>query len=158
MATAEANTTLDSLMDHLELEKLINTYHWRADQFDWQGWSECFTEDAVFDLPNYHGLLTGRKQIHDVCKNSMDLVCKVMQHVIVNLDFELTGKDMATGRGNLIFIGLPNPAKQTQNYQAGGRYSWEFRRMPDGWRICRARLDFLWNNGKDNESVFSPRS
>ncbi len=156
MTAKETRVTLDSLLDHLELEKLINMYQWRADEFDWAGWSECFTEDAVFDMPNYQGLLTGRKQIHDVCKASMDLACKVMQHLIVNVDFELTGKDTATGRANLIFIGLPDPDQQTQSYQSGGRYHWKFRRTTDGWRICRGRLDFLWNNGKDEESLLSP--
>ena len=142
------------LDDQLQLRKLINTYHWRADHHDWEGWSQTFTEDAVFDLPNSFGLLNGRKEIHDVCKGNMAHIYKIMQHIMVNLDFEITGPDSATGHANLIFTALADPSKPTQFVQSGGRYNWEFKRTPAGWRIHRARLDFLWNNGGDKEAVF----
>ena len=143
--------------DNLLLEKLINTYHWRADHFDWKGWSETFTEDAEFDLPNSFGMLKTRKQIHDVCKGNMDHVYKVMQHIMVNLDFEVTGADSATGHGNLIFTGISNPDQPSQFVQSGGRYKWEFRRTNDGWQICKAHLIFIWNNGGDKESVLTAK-
>jgi SnoaL-like domain len=146
--------TIEQLDDQLQLQKLMNTYGWRADQLDWKGWSQTFTEDAVFDLPNSFGLLKGRKQIHDVCKGNMAHVYKIMQHIMVNLDFEITGPNSATGRGNLIFSGVADPAVPTQFVQSGGRYNWKFKRTKAGWRIHRARLDFLWNNGGDKESVF----
>jgi hypothetical protein len=153
MSTKDSSKA-DHLEDQLELQKLINTYHWRADHHEWESWSHTFTEDAVYDLPNSFGLLKSRQEIHDVCKANMAQIYKIMQHIIVNLDFEITGPDSATGHGNLIFTALADPAQPTEFIQSGGRYNWEFKRTKAGWRIHRARLDFLWNNGGDKESVF----
>ena len=148
---------LTYLEDQLQLRKLINVYHWRADHFDWQGWSETFTEDAVFDLPNSFGLLRGRKEIRDVCKGNMAHVYKIMQHIMVNLDFEVTGHDTATGHANLIFSGVADLNKPTEYVQSGGRYNWEFLRTKEGWRISKAHLVFLWSNGGDKESVLTAK-
>lgn len=150
--------TVEQLSDHLQLEKLINTYHWRADSLDWVGWSETFTEDAVFNLPNSFGLLKGRKEILEVCRGNMAHVYKIMQHIMINLDFELTGADSATGHANLIFTGVADPSEPTQYVQSGGRYVWEFRRTAAGWRIHKAHLDFIWNNGGDKESVLKSKA
>ena len=155
MLNEDANVTPARLQDYVLLEKLINDYHWRADQFDWVGWANSFTDDAVFELPSTFGKLCSRQEIHDVCKGNMDHVYSTMQHVIVNLDFDVTGPDTATGHGNLLFTAVPDAAKLHQYYQAGGRYLWNFRRTASGWRICHARLDFLWNNGGDQAAVFA---
>jgi hypothetical protein len=45
----------------------------------------------VLDLPNSFGLLTGRKETHDVCKGNMDHI-----YDMVNLYFEITGPDSGT--------------------------------------------------------------
>ena len=140
------------------LKKLIDTYHWRADHFDWQGWSECFTEDAEFEFPGAFGTMCGRKNIHDICKSNMDHVYGEMQHVMVNLDFDLTGPNTATGHGNLIFTAIPDPLKQSVNFMSGGRYNWEFKRTDDGWLIAKAHLVFLWTAGQDQEDVFNANS
>jgi len=147
---------LKRLEDEAGLKKLINTYHKRADAFDWAGWAETFTEDAVFLLPNSFGTLRGRQTIHDVCKGNMDHVYDVFQHIMINLDFEVDGSDTATGTANLIFTGLVDRAAQTKYYQSGGRYKWTFKRTPQGWRIAHAWLEFIWNNGADADQVFKP--
>ena len=144
--------------DCAQLSKLINTYHWRADHFDWEGWADSFTEDAIFDLPATFGLMRGRQQIHDICKGNMDHVYDTMQHVMVNLDFDIIDANNATGHGNLLFTAVPEATKPHQFYQAGGRYNWKFRRTQSGWRICEARLDFLWNNGGDQSDVFASKN
>lgn len=131
--------------DRRLLETLINTYHWRVDHFDWAGWGECFTEDAVFDMPDSFGRMAGRVEIRDTCRDNTGGAYKALQHVIVNLALEFTGPDTANGHGNLLFTAVPDPARPANYHQAGGRYTWEFRRTADGWRISRARLDLLWN-------------
>lgn len=128
------------------LESLINTYQWRVDRFDWAGWADCFTEDAVFDMPDSYGRMSGREAIRDTCRANTGGTYKALQHIIVNLAFEFTGADTASGRGNLLFTAVPDPARPANYHQAGGRYAWEFRRTAQGWRIARARLDLLWNN------------
>jgi ketosteroid isomerase-like protein len=154
MAT-ELEARLQELEDQLALTKLINSYHRRADAFDWEAWADCFTEDAEFDFANEFGTMCGRRVIHDVCKSNMDHVYEVMQHVMVNLDFEVTGADTAIGHGNLIFTALPHADQPHLNFQSGGRYDWEFKRTLDGWRIAKAHLDFIWSQGENVGAVFS---
>jgi hypothetical protein len=128
--TTDIEKRLNELEDQLALRKLINSYHWRADHFDWSAWADCFTEDAEFDFSGEFGVMCGRQAIHDICKDNMDHVYGEMQHVIVNLDFEVTGENTAAGHGNLIFAA-------------------------QGWRISRARLDSLWTRGENAGDVFS---
>lgn len=145
------------LEDESALRKLINTYHKRADAFEWEAWAACFTDDAVFVLAGTFGTLHGRQQILEVCKGQMDHIYQVHQHIMVNLDFDIDGGDSAGGTGNLIFTALADAGDQARYYQAGGRYQWKFRRTGQGWRIAEARLDFLWNNGADEDAVFADR-
>lgn len=151
-----------SVIERLEVEsdvkKLMNTYCSLADQFRWEEWAECFCEDTVFDIPNAFGNLKGRKEILATCKGNMDHIYAEMQHYIVNVSVDVLSKDKATATGNLIFVGIPDAAKPTQYYQSGGRYQWEFTKGEEGWRISRAVLNFLWNNGQDSDSVFDAAS
>jgi hypothetical protein len=43
----------------------------------------------------------------------------------------------------LIFTALSGESKPTNFVQSGGRYNCKFKRTKAGWRIHRARLDFL---------------
>ena len=137
-----------------QLTKLIATYHQRADAFDWEGWAETFVEDAEFTFEHGFGLMKGKQGILDICKSSMDPYYDLMQHIMINLDFELTGPDTATGKANLIFTATFDETKRDQYYQAGGIYRWTFRKAADGWRIASAYLDFIWNKGNDSDAVF----
>lgn len=156
--STETEARLQRLEDDLALHALINNYHWQADAFNWAAWADCFTEDAEFDFSAEFGTMRGRQQIHDTCKGNMDHVYAVMQHVMVNLAFELTGADTARGHGNLIFTALPDSARPEQNFQSGGRYNWEFARTPQGWRIAKAKLEFIWTRGDNVGAVFSGKS
>ena len=142
--------------DELALKKLINTYHKRADAFDWVGWSETLTEDSLFEFVGGFGNMSGRRMIHDICKAQMDPVYDDFQHYMVNLDFEIDGSDTATGTGNIIFVAVEGGAKPTEIYMAGGRYNWKFVRTSDGWRIKQTLLQWVWNNGQDKAGVFTP--
>lgn len=155
MNSESLESRLQRIEDDRALTKLINTYHKRADAFDWNGWAETFTEDAVFEFAGGFGRMCGRKDIHDKCKGAMDHVYNVMQHIMVNLDFEVTG-DRATGTGNLIFVGIGDEHQPAAFYMAGGRYRWAFLRTQEGWKIADAFLEFIWNNGADEDAVFVP--
>ena len=146
---------IERIEAELALGALINRYHKRADAFDWVGWSECFTGDAVYEMPHSFGKMEGRQRIHDVCKANMQGRLQKMQHIIVNASFELTGSDTATGSANVIFGAVPDKNKPGQNYVSGGRYRWEFRRLPDeGWLISRAEAEPVWNIGTSSGGVF----
>jgi ketosteroid isomerase-like protein len=136
------------------LNRLINSYHQTADRFDWDAWADHFTDDATFYFEHGFGEMTGRDGIKEICKSSMDPFYDLMQHIMINLDFEITGPDSAKGRGNLVFTAIFDKEKRDNYYQAGGIYRWEFARTPRGWLITKAYLDFVWNNGNDSDGVF----
>jgi ketosteroid isomerase-like protein len=141
--------------DERSLSALTHRYLTLADSRQWVAWSETFTEDAVFDLPNSFGLMTGRQEIFDVCVGKMEGTWAETQHLIVNADFTVDG-DQARGTANLIFTGVPPGASPTDVYMMGGRYLWRFRRTDGGWRISQAWEEFIWNNGTELEAVFEP--
>lgn len=153
MTNQSLEARIQLIEDRRAIEHLVNEYHKRADAFDWAGWSETIAEDGVLDFPTGFGKMSGRKNIHDTCKASMDHVYEVMQHVIVNLDIEVNG-DTATGTANLLFTGIMKASDPTKYYQCGGRYKFNFQRTPQGWLIGRYFLEFIWNNGGDADSVF----
>jgi ketosteroid isomerase-like protein len=144
---------LQLLEDELALRKLISAYTKRGDAFDWKGWSELFTENAVFTVPGAFGTLRGRKEIHDIPKARIDGVFAATQHYIVNLDFDIKG-DSAEGTGSLIYAAVADNNKPSEYYMSGGRYKWTFSRTKTGWLIAKAHLDFLWNNASGADSVF----
>ncbi len=150
----DLETRLKKHEDIQALTRLINSYHQTADRFDWDGWAEHFTDDATFYFEHGFGEMTGRDGIKEICKSSMDPFYDLMQHIMVNLDFEMTGPDTAKGRANLIFTAIFDGEKRDNYYQAGGIYRWDFARTDDGWRIANAYLDFVWNNGNDTDGVF----
>lgn len=144
---------LQLLEDELALRRLINAYTKRGDAFDWKGWADLFTENAVFTVPGAFGALRGRQEIHDIPKSRLDGVFAATQHYILNLDFDVNG-DSAEGTGYLIYTAVTDKNKPSEFYMSGGHYKWTFTRTRAGWLIAKAHLDFLWNNSSGTDSVF----
>jgi SnoaL-like domain len=71
-----------------------------------------------------------------------------MQHVLVNLEFDLHG-DSATGSGNLLYASTLDSAREAPDRAIGGRYRWTFARGPEGWQIARAELHRTWTADRD---------
>lgn len=157
MKEASLEQRIQRIEDELALNKLINTYHKRADAFDWAGWADTFVDDAVFEFDTGFGLMEGKQMIHDTCKAAMDHVYEDQQHIMINLDFDIDG-DSATGTGNLIFAATTDASNPVDHYMAGGRYRWKFQRTAQGWRIKHTNLQWLWNNGADKDSVFNAKA
>ncbi len=143
--------------DDMALQRLIHSYLSLADGRHWKAWSETFTEDANFDLPNSFGLMRGRQEIYDVCVGKMDGTWKDTQHNIVNTNFCIDG-DTATGTGHIIFAAIPAGGEPADVYLMGGRYRWKFSRTAEGWRISDAWEEFFWNNGAAPKVVFEKDS
>ncbi|QUT06821.1 nuclear transport factor 2 family protein [Sphingobium phenoxybenzoativorans] len=156
MATDNAAVMrLERLEAKADLNALVQRYVTTADRRQWREWSQCFTENAQFDLPNSFGLMKGRQEIYDICVGKMDHAWADTQHNVVSRDFKVDG-DTATGSANIFFSGLPVGADPTQSYAMGGRYRWQFTRNPAGeWAIADAWEEFIWNNGSEQQAVFA---
>lgn len=145
------------IQDKMALARLMHDYGRIADGFDWDGWAETFTDDTVFEFVGGFGTMKGKEVVKTTCKGAMDHVYDVMQHSFMNLEFDTDG-DTATGNGYLIFTGIMDADEPTRYYQSGGRYKWQFRRTAAGWRIAHTILEFIWNNGGDDDSVFQEQN
>lgn len=143
---------LQVLEDKEALRALMNRYCRTADQKDWEAWSMCWTEDALFDFGPF-GQHNGREVIRDVCSESEEPY-QDMQHSMTNMQFEVDG-DTATGTAYLWFAGVPDKAKPAEHFDIGGPYEWEFQRTGDGWKLSVMRLRIAWTAGADGDAVFT---
>jgi ketosteroid isomerase-like protein len=140
---------VQELEDKQRLVSLLNRYVQTVDAFDWHAWGSCWTDDAVADFGK-HATLHGRDAIVAASRDARGGYAARggIQHVLVNLEFELDG-DSAEGSGNLLFVGSMDSAAEPPDRAIGGRYRWVFRRGPDGWQIARAELHRAWSAGVD---------
>ncbi|MFD5318423.1 nuclear transport factor 2 family protein [Streptomyces sp. NPDC127098] len=128
---------------------------WRAlDARDWDTWSECWTEEAVFEFGPWQEV-RGRDAIRRTVVEA-ESGYAAMQHHILNTAFEVRG-DRATGIGYLWFVAVPRPDMRATPYAMGGPYDWEFVRTAAGWRLARQRLGVWWETGQDPTAAFGDR-
>lgn len=126
-----------------ELHSLINRYCSTADAKDWDGYADCFTEDAVYEGP--FGQKVGRAAMRDMAAER-HFHEPGLQHSITNLEVNVSGDD-ADGTANLIFFGALSAEDKTLHGDRGGHYRLKFRRTQEGWKIVRNQLDVVWENG-----------
>jgi hypothetical protein len=143
---------LQTLEDKQALASLLNRYIQAVDSFDWVGWGECWTADAVANLGSQHGLLEGRDAIVAASRQGRAIyeARGGMQHILINLEFELDG-DTATGTGNLLYASSVDSAGAPPDRAIGGKYRWRFMREAPGWQIARADLVRTWNFRREPE-------
>lgn len=141
------------LEDKDALATLMNDYQRLGDEDRYADWAQCWTEDAVFEMPNGFGNLHGRREIFEVCDRQMKAFA-TQEHVIANMQFTVLG-DEAAGAGVLVFIGVHDAARPDGNILTGGHYRWRFRRTVGGWKIAHARLIFIWQLGGDRDGTFA---
>jgi len=141
--------------DELAIKHLIDEYGRRADTLDWEYWTETFTEDSMFDFDGSFGVMQGRDNIRETCRGNMAPVYEDFMHYMLNTIVSVDGSDIATGTGNIVFVGLPDKSRPDEFFAMGGRYKWEFRREHDGWKISRTHVTFLWNTNADINEVFA---
>jgi hypothetical protein len=142
-------TRLGELEDKHALASLMNRYVLAVDSFDWDAWGKCWAPDAVADFGR-HGLLAGREAIVTASRSGRTIYEDRggMQHVVVNLEFDVDG-DCATGSGNLLYARTLDSARQAPDRAIGGRYRWTFARGREGWQIARAELHRTWTADRD---------
>lgn len=137
--------------DLRQLNDLINTYHWVADHYRWDEWSELLTEDMVFEyIAKESHVFRGIREMTDAWKSILESCYESSQHVIVNRFFEI-GPDgkTATGHANGLYYMTFDLSKPHENYMAGGRYEWKFVKTDGDWKIQHTRLQLTWEYGKD---------
>lgn len=155
-------TSQSQLIDHLQkrlqiledkdaLTALLNRYCNIADQKDWEGYANTYTDNGVMTFESW-GDIVGKAAIAKTA--SAEQIFEGLQHSMTNMQFEVDGSDRATGTAYLWFCATPETANPGINYAFGGPYKFEFARTNQGWRISRMRLRKTWAMGKDTKGVF----
>lgn len=142
---------LQILEDKDALAALLNRYCNIADAKDWEGYADCYIDDAVMTFESW-GDTVGKKAIAEAA--SVEQPFEGLQHSMTNMQFQVNGSDQATGTAYLWFCATPETAKPEVNYAFGGPYKFQFARTNEGWRISRMRLRKNWAQGKDTKGIF----
>jgi len=155
---ADTAKTIESLQKRVQiledreaLTALLNHYCNIADAHDWEGYANCYIDDAVMTFESW-GDIKGKKEITKA--SSAEQIFEGLQHSMTNMQFQVDGSDKATGTAYLWFCATPETSKPEVHYAFGGPYKFEFVRTSDGWRISRMRLKKIWAQGKDTKGVF----
>jgi ketosteroid isomerase-like protein len=136
MTTADQNSA-----DVLTVSRLISRYFRCLDTHDAPGTKDCLTED----LEAFHtltGPIQGREAF--LALTMMELPrLKMSQHYCTNREITVDG-DRAKCLSYVFAQHLVIVGNEEVLMPGGARYSQEFVRTADGWRIARLRCDVTW--------------
>ncbi len=128
-----------------EICDLLTRYAYSLDDRDWARLATCFTPDAVAVYGEDLGMQTGYKTIEETCRTALAPL-DASQHMVSNFVVDING-DTAHTRCYLqaqhTKLGTPGG----DNFTIAGEYRDEIVRTPDGWRIKKRELIFLWQEG-----------
>ena len=129
-----------SVLDELNIQRVLTDYAWACDNKDWDLLSSVFTADAQLDYSSTRGPAGGREEVVAWLQRSLSQV-PVIQHTVSNFQIDVSG-DRAAGRAMfLTYAQIPGMADMLVT---GGYYDLAFRREPGGWKIERLIEDNRW--------------
>ena len=132
--------------DFVAILNVAYRYAQAADRRDWQGLTDCYTEDAVV---NFNGtIVEGRDAI--IARNKVRLTAwEATQHFtgnpVINVDGDTADASFYTiAQHTVIREGKPVTCL------AGGVYEDQLVRTAQGWRFWRRRIQKLWMMGDES--------
>ena len=137
--------TLEFLLDHHEICRLLDRYGLALDDRDWPRFASCFLPDAVAFYGPVLGRQDGYAAIEKTCRSALERLDS-SQHMISNHEVVLDG-DTARARCYLQAQHTKAGTPGGDNFLIGGRYIDEIARTPEGWRVRRRELQILWQEG-----------
>lgn len=135
---------LQTLWDHLQIEKLLATYCRGIDRCDEALLKTVYWPDAVEE----HGLFNGNAWEFAAFIVPMLKGMKVTMHAISNALIDVRG-DHAVGETYVVAYHLVPAEDGSQNdLIVGGRYLDRFERRGDEWRIAKRIFVMDWNQNQ----------
>ncbi|WP_254524464.1 nuclear transport factor 2 family protein [Natrinema caseinilyticum] len=125
-----------------EIRELRAEYCFRADDRDWEGWADTFTEDGRIEVDQL-GTYEGRDEIIQFGTDVIAGEYQWFSHMVHNGVIDVDG-DEATGKW---YFEVPCVSKATllNEGEAGwlqGRYDEEYRRVDGEWKISVSKAAF----------------
>jgi hypothetical protein len=125
-------------------EQLLARFHHNADAGRATESLGLFTSDAVLELPMFSA--RGTEEIGRVLSCREALAARVTMHAAAYFEFTLSSpEDGSAGGGMAIYAGTPDGLGPVP--EALTRYSADFRRLGQGWRIARLQVRIVSQKG-----------
>ena len=102
-----------------------------------QQWANLFSQDGVFDVPQFHAHVVGRAALQSTCEaaQSPNGGGDTQEHAQVNTMLVYVDSKHVRGLTNLIFGNLNDPTSGASTFSGYGDYVDMFVRTSQGWRI-----------------------
>ncbi|MEZ5503579.1 MAG: nuclear transport factor 2 family protein [Halioglobus sp.] len=130
----------DTVADQIAIQRLMYRYAHCADNKDYEGFSEVFCADAVFDFAGR--LVTPYPAIQQMM-HALDKYSRTL-HQVHNILYEVD-VDSAAGETYCLASHLFEEDGTTLKLDMGIIYRDRLRRTPRGWRIERREFNLLWS-------------
>lgn len=130
------------LVDRAHIHDLVLSYARRVDTKDWQGYADLFADDGRIVWP--YGDIPKK----DIAR-SIERILEpfdATHHMLTNIGITIDG-DTARAHYYLQSVHIPSTTESDQTSDIGGWYDNDYRRTPDGWRIMKLDLTFIWSSG-----------
>lgn len=127
-------TTLQKLIDVQEITQVKYRYMRALDTHQWDLMRTCFTEDArAWYAGGKYSSDRGREGVIELLSGMMtDKV--VSSHIAIHPEIDVTGETTAAGVWR--FQDIVHVAEVGALLTGAGYYYDEYRKEPEGWRIC----------------------
>jgi hypothetical protein len=129
-----------SMLDQLDVQRLLYDYAWGCDNKDWSLLRSVFTADAQLDYSSTGGPAGGREEVVGWLEESLSQV-PVIQHVVSNFQIDVSGERAA---GRAMFLTSARIPGLDDMLVTGGYYDLAFRRESGEWKIERLAEDNRW--------------
>jgi len=135
---------IQTLWDHLQIEKVLATYCRGIDRCDGELLKTAYWPDAHEE----HGLFNGNAWKFADFIIPMLKGMKVTMHSISNSLIEVSGTSAAAETYVVAYHLAPNPDGSLTDLVVGGRYLDRFEKRGDQWRIAQRTFVLDWNQNQ----------
>jgi hypothetical protein len=131
---------LQAVEDQFAISRTLYKYGHTYDYDDYDGWLDCFTDDAVYDVVKADGEViiacVGRAELDVQIRGHKHALNRFTQHLLIEPLIEVDG-DRAT---SVAYFVRTDDRESKPYISASGRYHDELRRCDDGqWRFSSRR-------------------
>ncbi|MEU2005210.1 nuclear transport factor 2 family protein [Rhodococcus sp. NPDC019627] len=134
--------SVNMLMDRAAIEDLITTLFHCVDTKDFAGAAKLFTEDGEIVLPFASYPATELVETSERIFAPFQATHHMIGNVAITID-----ADSARSRHYVRATHVPDTTVASRHADVGGWYHWQYRRTPEGWRITRYELTFVFSDG-----------
>lgn len=133
----------EDVADRLAIDDLLDAYASALDTKDWDELRMLFTPDAVVDYTEEGGI---RGTVEEAIAWFQQALAPftASQHFVTNRRVQIDGDTASVHAYIFSPLGVPSGEGALTLVMAGGFYSDELRRTPDGWRFAARTIHASW--------------